>query len=82
MTKHKFASALYAARIKYNLTQENAAEVFDISTRWSQKIAKGTSEPNLELICKIAKKFDLNFADFAEGEEENDNIPNSKRRSS
>ena len=82
MTKFKFASALYAARIKYNLTQENAAEIFDISTRWYQKIESGKSEPNLDLICKIAKKFDLNFADFAEGEEENGYISDKKRRSS
>ena len=62
----RFASALFAARTEHHLTQEKTAELLGISTRWYQKIEKGTSEPNLTLICNIQKWFGLNLAKCAE----------------
>ncbi len=64
----RFASALYAARTKQQLTQEKTAELLGISTRWYQKIEKGVSEPNLTLVCNIQKQFELNLANCAEEE--------------
>ena len=64
--KLKFASALFKARTKHQLTQEKTAELLGISTRWLQKLEKGTSEPNLDLVCKIQKHFQLNLAECAE----------------
>ena len=57
--RHNFATALYHARTEKKLTQEETAELLDISTRWFQKIENGYSEPNLELTCKIVKEFGL-----------------------
>ena len=67
--KLRFASALFRARIKHRLTQEKTAELLGISVRWLQKSEKGTSEPNLTLICKIQKHFNLNLAGCVEEEE-------------
>jgi len=64
--KRSFASALFAARTERRMTQEQVSEMFNISTRWYQKVEKGESKPNFDLTCKIAKKFELNIADFAE----------------
>ena len=67
--RFKFASALFRARTKHQLTQEKTAELLGISVRWLQKLEKGVSEPNLTLICKIQKHFDLNLAGCVEDEE-------------
>ena len=67
--KLRFASALYKARAEHRLTQEKVAEMLGISVRWLQKLERGTSEPNLDLICKIQKHFNLNLASCAEEED-------------
>lgn len=68
--KFKFGSALFAARSAHRLTQAKAAEKLGISVRWYQRVEKGESEPNLRLVCQIAKEFHLDFAECLTGEEE------------
>ena len=67
LTKRELLSqTLRTRRRERKLTQEKTAELLGISTRWYQKIEKGTSEPNLTLICNIQKWFGLNLAKCAE----------------
>ena len=76
--RFEFSGALYRARTKRNLTQEESAEILNISNRWFQKIEKGIAEPKLTLACKIAKEFDINLNEIA-GIEKDDNISNERR---
>lgn len=62
--KTQFTTKLLFQRKMRHLTQEQTAEKLGISTRWYQKIETGHSEPNLELTCKIAREFDINFSLF------------------
>lgn len=64
--RYKFATALYHARREKHLTQEETAELLDVSTRWFQKIENAHSEPNLELTCKIVKEFGIRLEDCLE----------------
>ncbi len=68
--KFNFGSALFAARSAHRLTQAKAAERLGISVRWYQRVEKGESEPNLRLVCQIAKEFDLDFAGCLSEKEE------------
>lgn len=70
MIRYKFSGALLHARTERQLTQEQAAELLGISSRWLQKIEKGTSQPNLTLTCRIVKEFKINLADCVPDEEE------------
>ena len=60
---------LRAKRHENKLTQEKAAELLEISTRWYNDLENGKGEPGFKTICKMAKLYGINFADFAEDEE-------------
>lgn len=66
--KTKLAQALYRERKSRGLTQAQAAEIFDISVRWYQKLESGRSEPNLKLACKMSKFFNIDFAKLTAAE--------------
>ncbi len=60
--KTKLARALFKSRMRKKLTQEQTAEILDISCRYLQKIEAGqVSRPNLKLVCTLAKEFDIDF---------------------
>ncbi len=67
--QRKFCEKLRSERKERDLTQEQAAELFRISARWLQKVESGQSKPGFDLICELAKEFDINFAEFADKEE-------------
>ena len=64
--KFRFSSAVYRARRKKGLTQEQVAEVVDISVRWYQKIEKGEVLPSTELTLHLIEYLEINAADLAE----------------
>ena len=64
-----FSETLRAKRHENKLTQEQAAELLEISTRWYNDLENGKGEPGFKTICKISKAYGINFADFAEDEE-------------
>lgn len=57
--RSRFASSVYHARIKLGLTQEEAAEALDISTRWYQEIETGKALPSTMLTLKIFAFFEI-----------------------
>lgn len=60
--KTKLARALFKSRMRKKLTQEQAAEILDISCRYFQKLEAGqVSRPNIKLVCSIAKELDIDF---------------------
>lgn len=65
----KFCDRLRTERKSRNLTQEQAAEIFDISAKWLQRVERGQSKPGFDLICDLAKEFKINFAEFSDKEE-------------
>ncbi len=65
----QFALKLYKIRTEYLYTQEQMAEMLNISTRWYQKLECGNASPNFELTCRIVKIFNINLAEFCEEEE-------------
>jgi transcriptional regulator with XRE-family HTH domain len=64
--QQKLADVLRSKRYERKLTQEKAAELLDISTRWYQDIEAGKGEPGFKKVCKLAKEFKLDFAQFDE----------------
>lgn len=65
----KFCERLRTERKDRNLTQEQAAELFDISARWYQKVESGQSKPGFDLICDLAAEFKIDFAQFPDKKE-------------
>lgn len=66
----KLSEIMRSKRLELDITQEKAAELLDISARWYQRIERGQSKPGFDLICSLAKEFDINFAEFAETDED------------
>ena len=64
-----FSETLRAKRHENKLTQEKAAELLALSARHYQELESGRSLPSFKTICKMAKEFDIGFAQFAEDEE-------------
>jgi transcriptional regulator with XRE-family HTH domain len=65
----RFSAMLRAKRYENKLSQEKAAEILGVSTRWYNDLENGKGEPGFKTICKISKAYGINFADFAEDEE-------------
>lgn len=57
--RFKFSSEVYSSRKRMKLTQEQAAEMFDISTRWYQVIEKGERLPGAELMLTMIAVFEI-----------------------
>lgn len=64
--KLKLSDVLRSKRYENKHTQEQAAELLDISTRWLQEIESGRGEPGFKTICKLAKEYKIDFAEFVE----------------
>ena len=65
--KYRFSSQVLHARERRRLTQEQAAELFDISRRWYQLIEKGEYLPNTELALTIMAEFEIDGKSLREG---------------
>ena len=63
----KFASYLYKVRTQRDLTQEQMAEILDISSRWYQCLEKGTNSPNFKVVCLFVKNFNFDLHLITEG---------------
>ncbi|MFM1524411.1 MULTISPECIES: helix-turn-helix domain-containing protein [Helcococcus] len=48
-------------RIKYNYSQENIAEVLDISVRQYQRIENGDNKPSLDVLMNLSKIYNRNL---------------------
>lgn len=64
----KLCDVLLAKRFEHKHTQEQAAELLDISTRYYQDLEHGRSLPGFKSVCKLAKVYGIDFAQFAEDE--------------
>lgn len=64
----KLSELMRMKRLEKNLTQEQAAELLEISARWLQKIESGHSKPGFDLICNLAKEFSIDFSKLGEDE--------------
>lgn len=73
--KSRFAGAIYHARKRMGLTQEQAAEGLAISTRWFQRIEHGKRLPSALLTLRIIAYFDIRGASLRE-EDENVSLQN------
>ena len=65
--KYRFSSQVLHARRARKLTQEQAAELFDISLRWYKQIEKGEYLPAAELALRIMAEFEIDGKDLREG---------------
>lgn len=62
----KLSELMYTKRLEKKLTQEQAAELLNISARWYQNVESGKSKPGFDLICELAQKFNIDFSRFDE----------------
>lgn len=67
--KERFVRELRKKRFEYGHTQEQAAELLNISTRHFQDLENGRSLPGFKSICQLADKYKMDFAMFVEDEE-------------
>ena len=70
-----FSKAIYYKRKEMGLTQEEAAEKLDISTRWFQMVENGKHIPGGELVLKIIVFFGIDSHTLSD--EKNVLLPNS-----
>lgn len=57
--KFRFSSEMFHARLRRKLTQEQAAELLDISVRWYQMLEKGEYLPSSQLLLRILAEFEI-----------------------
>ena len=57
-----FGAELKSSRKRRLMTQERAAELLDISTRWFQTLEVGKAPPSFELTCRIVKYFEIDLS--------------------
>ena len=67
--QRKLSELMRGKRLDLNITQEQAAELLKISAKWYQRVESGQSKPGFDMICELAKEFDISFAQFPEQEE-------------
>ena len=65
--KYRFSSQVLHARLARKLTQEQAAELLDISIRWYKQIEKGEVLPSASLALKIMAEFEIDGKNLREG---------------
>ena len=65
--KYRFSSQVLHARLARKLTQEQAAELLNISIRWYKQIEKGELLPSAELALRIMAEFEIDGKDLKEG---------------
>jgi len=56
-------------RRELDITQEQAAELLKISAKWYQRVESGQAKPGFDMICELAKEFEISFAQFPDQEE-------------
>ena len=66
----EIGQSIYKIRNNAKLTQDQFAEIFDVSQQSVQKWESGSAVPDIEKIVKIAKYFDVSLDSFVMG---NDN---------
>ncbi len=65
----KLSELMRGKRNELNITQEQAAELLKISAKWYQRVESGQSKPGFDMICELAKEFEISFNQFPEKEE-------------
>lgn len=70
--KKEFSVKLRQTRKGKKLTQEQAAELLEVSVRWYQQVEdpKSKSLPGFHLCCMLTKHFDFDLLKFADMIEE------------
>ena len=67
LTKRELLSqTLRTRRRERKLTQEKTAELLEVSVRWYQKVEGGHKNPGFNLVCEMARLFQIDFADFSD----------------
>ena len=64
------SDVLRAKRYENKHTQEMAAELLEISARHFQELESGRALPGFKTVCKLAKEYGIDFAQFAENNED------------
>jgi len=64
LSMSKLANNLKYLRKKQGLSQGDLAEIFEIARTTLGDYERGKTEPNLEMLTKIAKQFDVNIHDL------------------
>ena len=65
----KLSEILRSKRFELDMTQEQAAELLEVSVRWYQRIERGQSKPGFDLICSLAEEFNVDFSKLGDIEE-------------
>ena len=60
------SQTLRTRRRERKLTQEKTAELLEISVRWYQKVERGQKNPGFNLVCEMARLFQIDFAEFSD----------------
>ena len=64
-----FSNQILSARCRMKMTQEQAAEGLNVSTRWFQEIESGRVLPGADLLLEIIAFFEIEGKDLQEKEE-------------
>ena len=72
MNQQKTGSFLKELRKGKNLTQEQLAEIFNVSSRSVSRWETGTNLPDLSILVEIADYYDVDIREIIDGERKND----------
>ena len=72
MNQQKTGSFLKELRKEKNLTQEQLAEIFNVSSRSVSRWETGTNLPDLSILVEIADYYDVDIREIIDGERTND----------
>lgn len=72
MNQQKTGSFLKELRKEKNLTQEQLAEIFNVSSRSVSRWETGTNLPDLSILVEIADYYDVDIREIIDGERKND----------
>lgn len=64
----KLSELMRSKRFELDITQEQAAELLEISARWYQKVESGKAKPGFDLICSLAEEFNVDFSKLGDKE--------------
>lgn len=78
MNQQKAGAFLKELRKERNLTQEQLAEIFHVSSRSVSRWETGTNLPDLSILVEIADYYDVDIREIIDGERKNEMIKETK----
>ena len=79
MNQHKIGMFMKSLRKEKGLTQEQLAEVFNVSNRTVSRWENGNNMPDLDLLIEISDFYEVDLREILDGERRNEEMDNDMK---